>query len=568
MLANKHSYKCLTAALAALISFGAAARVLQGQNPVVTADSGLVPIITPNTDNMEPSVQQQLREARNILNRTLAKPGASPTEMSDAYGMMGKLYHAYDLQDAAISCYADAQALDPSRFEWQYYLGAIYYAKADVQHAATYFAYALKIKPDDVPTLLHLAQAELDLNQTQQAQTLFQKTLTLDKSSSPAMVGLGKIALAARQYSAAVEHFKAALATDPEATSIEYLLAMAYRGLGDITHAQEHMLKRGSKEPRSPDPLIDGLADLKTGIGALWVRGNSEINSGHVHEAVKDFHQMVDLNPQDPTARMYLGMALTLAEDRHGAIEQYQAALQLAPANAGVNYNLGLLLAETGSEDQAIEHLRQAVKSNPQMTEANFQLANVLMRRGRYAEAATEYSITISMQPRKSFARLMEAMALIRTRHFVEARAKLEQGVAVLPGDADLITALARLLAGCPDKSVRDGPRALHLIQALIQKQQSFDLDQGQTLAMSLAAVGEFQRAAQLQNTMIGRLESEQRSDLAKPLRVNLSLYERGRPCLTPWPDDDPIFSPVPGKLETVSESSAPDSTSGSKVQN
>ena len=516
--------------------------------------SRVEPVPLPNLDNMEPLVREQLRAAQANLTAILRKPHVTLTDQSEAYGKLGRLYQAYDLEDAALGCFLNAQRLAPQEFEWQYYLGALQQHKGEFQAALPYFENALRLRPSDEPTLLRLADVNLSLSRPQLAKPFFEKVIALDNSSAAAMVGLGKIALAERQYAAAVDQFNRALVIQPQASSIHYQSAMAYRGLHDVAHAQDHLLKQGPKEPDSPDPLIDQLEQLKKGEGALWIRGTRAMNTGHISEAIEDFRQMVDTSPKDPTARMYLGMALARAGDQKGAVEQYLQALEIAPANPGIHYNFGLVLAEGGSEQQAIEHFRAAVKSNPQLTKAHFQLANLLMRRGDYRDAVPEYTSVITMEPRNGFARLMEAMALVRLNRYSQAKAKLEQAVAVSSDDEDLTAALARLLASCPDRSVRDGARALGLIQRVIQNKKSFDLDQGQTLAMALAGVGQFQRAAQLQGSMIAELEHAHRTDLAALLRPNMALYEHEQPCLTPWRDDDPIFSPVPGKLENTEE--------------
>jgi tetratricopeptide (TPR) repeat protein len=307
--------------------------------------------------------------------------------------------------------------------------------------------------------------------------------------------------------------------------------------------------KNESNSKPSGNPLVpipfSVLEGLKRSKAELFTRGSQRLQAGRLTEAAEDFREMVALDPRDPTARMYLGITLARAGDQKAALEQDSEALRLAPNNASVHLNLGVVLTALGSEAEAIEHFQAAVQSDPQLTQAHFQLANLLMRKGRYREAAPEYAAVIGMEPRNGFARLMEAMALIRVKAYAQARAKLEQGLLVLPQDADLAMTLARLLAACPDASVRDGPRALQLIQQLMTSQQSFDLEQGQTMAMALAASDHFQEAAQIQGYMVTELENAQRFDLARLLRANLTLYEHHQPCLTPWTDDDPVFSPV-----------------------
>jgi tetratricopeptide (TPR) repeat protein len=250
-------------------------------------------------------------------------------------------------------------------------------------------------------------------------------------------------------------------------------------------------------------------------------------------------------------------MILAQTGERKGAIEQYSKALESAPNDPAIHYNLGAVLAEMGSDQEAITQFRAAVKSDSQLTKGHFQLANLLMRKGQYRDAVSEYSAVIAIDPHNRFARLMQAMALIRVKDYPEARARLEQGLSAIPDDNDLAVALARLLAACPDPSVRDGRRAMEILQQAMKDQKSFDLEQGQTLAMALASVEQFEKAAQVQRFMVTELERAQQAELANQLRANLELYEHGQPCLTPWGDDDPIFAPIPGRLFDISELTA-----------
>jgi tetratricopeptide (TPR) repeat protein len=519
----------------------------------------LIPVPAPSLTNIEAIVQEQIRDAESKLNALLQQPDATADELSQAFGEMGKLYQAYDLKDAALACYLNAQSLDPGSFAWQYYAGYLYQAKGDLEQAAAYFNKALKVRPRDQPALLRLAQTDLDLSRPQLAKTVFQSVLTLDSSCAAAMAGLGKIALSERRYKDAIEYLKRALALQPDASSLNYQLALAYRGLGEVTEAQTYFLKQGANQPNFPDPLTRTVESLRKGKVALWMRGTQAIHEGRVTEAIENFRQMVVLDPKDPRALMYLGIALARAGDRDGAAQQFSKALQIAPQHAGVHYNFGALLTELGEEEEALKHFQAAVGANPQLTKARFQLANLLMRRGRYREAALEYDAVVRMEPRDGFARLMKAMALVRSREYSQARNELEMGRLALPHDTDLATALARLLAASPDSSIRDGRRALTMIQKVVSDERSLDLEQGQTLAMALAAAGEFQKAAQLQSTMITQLERDRRPDLARLLRANLALYQNGKRCLTPWRDDDPIFSPVPGKMGMSTDVSTPD---------
>jgi hypothetical protein len=55
-------------------------------------------------------------------------------------------------------------------------------------------------------------------------------------------------------------------------------------------------------------------------------------------------------------------------------------------------------------------------------------------------------------------------------------------------------------------------------------------------MAMTLAELGEFERAAAVQRDLIVGAERSGLDDLVGSLTVNLRLYERGQPCRSPWP--------------------------------
>lgn len=507
-----------------------------------------VPIPYPELNKMEASVRGQLESARSELQLVIETVGISKARLAEAYGQLGKLYQAYELSDAAAACFLNARALDPRRFAWPYYLGYVYETEADHGKAATHFENALRIQPDNLTALLKLAQANLDLNSLESAKALFERALVIDKSSAAALAGLGKVALYKRDFSEAVQKLKAALALQPEASSIRYPLALAYRGLGELTEAEANLQKKGKGEPKVSDPLVDELRRLRRGNPELWGRGTEAMNGNRFRDAVEAFRQLVALDPNDPDSRMYLGIALARSGHGNEAMEQFSEALRLSPGHAGAHYNLGLLLVQGGLEQQVIGHFRAAVESNPELRDAHFQLANFLMRSGHYSEAISEYRTVIEMDPRNGFCRLMEAMALIRLKKYSTAKAQLQAGLAALPGDVDIESALARLLAACPDPEVRDGSRALELAERAYRARQNADLEQGETVAMALAAIGRYPKAAQLQSYLIAEAERSGRHDLLSALHENLVLYQHGKPCSKPWRDDDPIFQPVPGR--------------------
>jgi protein O-mannosyl-transferase len=514
----------------------------------------LVEIPQPELAGVDQPVQEQVRAAQAALTAMLGRSNSSASraaEKATAFGSLGEIYQAYGFDEAALACYENATRLAPQSFRWFYYAGYLHQRSGDIESALREYQRAATLQPNNAITMLRLGNLELTGNHLDSAGAWFTKALAQRNSpAAAALTGLGKVALMEQKYPAALKYFQAALAREPQASSIRYQLAMTYRGLGDLHQMQENLEARGDREPTIEDPLLDDIGVLKQGKVGLLERGSAAIHEKRFADAIASYRQMIGLYPSDPIAHMYLGVALAKAGKTREALEQYAQAEQLAPNNAPVQYNMGILLIDTGKEEQAIAHFREASRLDPGLAASHFQLANLLMRDKKDAEAEREYGIAATLEPQNGFARLMQSMASVHSGAYAHARSLLEDASLALPRDPDIANALARLLAAAPDPAVRDPRRALAIIESLVGSEQGDGFEEGLTLAMALAAAGRFQEAADTQRAIIHQLEESRKFDLARVLRQNLELYEHQKPCRKPWASDDPIFTPVPSKLE------------------
>ncbi len=513
----------------------------------------LIEIPQPDLAGVDAPVKDQIRASQTALAAVMAQSNASPARMTAAFGELGQIYQAYGFDDAALACYTNASRLDSQHFQWFYFLGYLRHKNGDSEEAAHDYRRALTLNSSYNPALLRLGAVELTLDHPDAAKESFTKARS-QRRSAAALTGLGKVALTEHQYATAVKDFTEAIAVDPKASSIHYQLALAYRGLGDLAHAREQLQARGETEPDIQDPLLDRINLLKQGRLSLVQRGGAAMRESRFADAISAYDQLVRLDPSDPLAYEYLGVALARQGKRDEALKQYAHALQLDPSSAPAHYDIAILLLQERREEEAIVHFRQTVQLDPGLATAHFQLANLLMRRGKDADAEGEYEKVVSLDPQNGFARLMQAMAAVHVGSYARARTLLEDAATALPSDPDIADALARVLAAAPDPAVRDPGRALRLVATLVRNQQGNPLEVGITLAMALAAVGQFQQAAAYQQAVIGQLEASHQDVLARSLRQNLIRYQQGKTCQAPWAADDPIFTPVPGKVELSSE--------------
>jgi tetratricopeptide (TPR) repeat protein len=522
----------------------------QGSSNPAGNQTDLVEIPQPDLASVEANVQEHIRTAQKALADTLARSVSTSVQRGEAYGTLGQVYQAYGFDDAARASYENAAKLEPHSFRWHYYAGYLEQRIGDNDPALRSYQQAQAIRPKDPCVLLRLGNLELSANHTDLAKSWFLKSVAQPGPSAAALMGLGKTALAERQFPAALKYFKQALAREPQASSLHYQLAMAYRGLGDADQMQKELQARGNTDPMIKDTLLDQINLLKQGKTGLLERASKAMHEGRFIDACVAYREMIRLDPNDAIAYRYLGIALAKSGNRTEALQDYDHALQLDPNSAAIHYSIGILLIETGKEEAAIEHFSEASRMDPGLVATHFQLANLLMRTGKDEDASREYATVAELDPRNRFARLMQAMALIHTGSYEQGRKTLEEASGAFPNDPDIANALARLLAAAPDPAVREGSRALRIIEPLVRNRQGDAFEEGVTFAMALAAVGRFKEAAFYQQAVIQQLESSRKFTLARQLRQNLDLYAHQKPCSRPWAPDDPIFHPVPGKLE------------------
>ena len=194
-----------------------------------------------------------------------------------------------------------------------------------------------------------------------------------------------------------------------------------------------------------------------------------------------------------PLLHHRLGTALSMMNDQAGARAEFQTAVQNSPDYFPAQFSLGVLLQTEGKHAQAVDCFEAALKARPTYTEARLRLASSLRRTGRLKEALDQYEQAGTSAPDNAEARLGHAMVLSKLRRDREARDLLNQASAD-GGDLVFTHALARLLATSPDEKVRDGRRAMELVQQMLQRGRSLEL--GETYAMTLAELGQSPRSA------------------------------------------------------------------------
>jgi tetratricopeptide (TPR) repeat protein len=279
------------------------------------------------------------------------------------------------------------------------------------------------------------------------------------------------------------------------------------------------------------------LEDLLESPAAYESRGVRALDRGDWAAAAAFFRKGIALDPSEPSLRHRLGTALFMGGDPQGGLQQFEQVLRESPGFAKAHYSLGVLMETSGRPAEAIERFTLAVKNEPTYVEARLRLASVLGFTGRTRDALAQYDAILEIDPRIADARYGRALTLVRLRRYQEARNAFSDGMKAYANQPFFALALARVLAASPDDRVRDGRGALAILQGLPVEQRA--ADSGETMAMTLAELGQYGEAAAWQRRARDGAVAAGRNDVAARMVENLRLYESGRPCRTPWREDE-----------------------------
>ncbi|MCY3928052.1 MAG: tetratricopeptide repeat protein [Acidobacteria bacterium] len=620
------------------------------------AQPPLEPVERPRVDSYERPVQEQLRTAREVLDRLLEDPDADRLQLTAAFGHIGQLYLVYDFWRIARTALANAEKLDPTDARWPYYQAIASTYDGNDEGAVAALDRVLGLVPNDLAARTRRAYALLDLGSFEHAAAECRRILELDPGHSAAYLGLGRIEFEAGRFEKAIEHFARALEGQPEGSAIHHRIGLALRRLGRREEAADHLARNQQIPVSYADPLYSAMQALNVSRKAIFARGAEAMRTGNPEVALVAFEAALRALPDDPETLFNVAMALVDLGDKPAAEARLREAIALDPDYREPRFNLALILAERndfagaeqhfrrateidpddldartrwadtltrlGRADEAIEvldavlaadgalpsarlalgaahqargrleaartalnqvleaapgarqeraeahyrlatllegeagatgdpaateatanamsHLRAALELDAGFAEAHVLLGRLLGQQERYAEAAGHFARALVRNPSNPDWHRDRAMALLLARRYAAARGALTSARRALANSADdplvaaehLDTLLARLLAASPDPQIRNGREALAIAQRLMTNRPS--IEHAETVAMALAEIGEFERAAELQRQLIAEVERQG----ARPTngqQQRLESYLAGEPVREPW---------------------------------
>lgn len=238
--------------------------------------------------------------------------------------------------------------------------------------------------------------------------------------------------------------------------------------------------------------LLEAIERYEVQPNVWFALAAIRMQQGRFLDAERCLQQTLAFDPAYPDARKHLGFVLNRQGKLEGAISQFTRALESSPDDPKLYANLGGSLIKQGRTEEGLEMLRRGVRLDPGTVRSFENIGRALIGTGRFAAAVSV----------------------------------LEAGVGEAQDDVRMLTLLAKLLASCPDATLRDGHRALQYAERACQLQRWADPDALDAVAAAHYALGHVNQAIKTARRAMQMAAQQGNSKLAAGIAKRLRTYE------------------------------------------
>jgi tetratricopeptide (TPR) repeat protein len=399
-------------------------------------------------DGLEPAVVDVVRSARD---RVLKEPHSAT-----AWGTLGEVFLANELEEESTVCFAQAERLDPTNPRWPYYRAGSLLNQGDPEGALLPLRRAVERCGTQDPTSPHLLLGEtlLTLGQLEEAEEHFRLALARQTEDPRGHFDLGLLAISRQDWDTARTHLLRCLGSPSARQKARIQLAFVCSRLGDLTSADDFQQQAGRlpKDLDWVDPFITEYMRWAVKKRDRYRLVENLEAAGRYTEAAALLQPMTEEFPEDYLPHLTLGKMLGRTGDYARAEPVLRKALRLAPDKVQVHHYLSLVLftkAEAlsrqkdedpararGVYQESADFARQALALKPDYGLAHMSLGLALKRLGQRAEAVAALRQAVRCTPEYAELHFYLGEALAEDGQTAEARTRLEQALRLAEPDA------------------------------------------------------------------------------------------------------------------------------------
>jgi tetratricopeptide (TPR) repeat protein len=252
------------------------------------------------------------------------------------------------------------------------------------------------------------------------SEKLFQRMIAVNDENYMAHYNLGNLYSRQEKLAEAAREYEAALHAEP-------YYAEAQNNLGTVLLRQR----------RFDEAIAHHAAAVRISPEYLYVLNlaNAYADAGRTAEAIAQYQQALELNPNSSTAHHNFGVVLQGAGRSQEALAEFRTALRLQPDYESAEYQLANRLADVGQLQEAIAHYQAAIRLDPKHAESYNGLGICYAMQGRMPEAEQQFREAIRLNPQFEGALSNLANALGAQEKLAEAIPHYEKALQIAPND-------------------------------------------------------------------------------------------------------------------------------------
>ncbi len=297
-------------------------------------------------DQLDPDVVTAVRAARE---RALKEP-RSP----QAWGDLGEVFLANELEDESRPCFAEAERLDPRNPRWPYFQAGPLLNRGDSESALPLLRRAVELCPadDDAASAirLRLAEALLILGQQDEVETQIEFALGRQPDDPRALFDRALLRASRENWEEARADLLRCLGSPFTQQKARVQLAAVCQRLGDEVQAEAYRAQADRLPPDVSwlDPFVEEYLHWAVLKRQRYRLADELEAAGRFRQAAAEVWPLTTEYPDDYLAQMTLGKLLAQMGDYAEAEPALRRALRLAPDMVQTHYYLALLLLQEG----------------------------------------------------------------------------------------------------------------------------------------------------------------------------------------------------------------------------